>query len=154
MWRGAIQVVGQNPLAGVGSEHKMDAVRTALGDQATLLDGYLHVHNAVLDELLVNGAIGLVLLLGAAVSGFVFLWRNNSDCTIRRVLIYFTITWGGYAMLHNPLLHETSIAVTMFFFSVLYAATSRNVLRSNSGAVNAISAYSTQIAAGKTGLKE
>lgn len=154
MWRGAIQVVSQNPLAGVGSEHKMDAVRTALGDQATLLDGYLHVHNAVLDELLVNGAIGLVLLLGAAVSGFVFLWRNNSDCTIRRVLIYFTITWGGYAMLHNPLLHETSIAVTMFFFSVLYAATSRNVLRSNSGAVNAISAYSTQIAAGKTGLKE
>lgn len=152
MWRGAVKVVGQHPLVGVGSVHKMDAVRAALGDQATLLDGYIHVHNAVLDELLVNGVIGLVLLVSAALSGFVFLWRNNSDCTIRRVLIYFTITWGGYAMLHNPLLHETSIAVTMFFFSVLYAATSRNILRKNSDAVNAISTYNTQ-QAGKVELK-
>lgn len=153
MWRGAIKVVSQHPLAGVGSEQKMDAVRAALGDEASLLKGYIHVHNAILDEYLVNGIIGLILLFGAAFSGFVFLWQNNSDCAVRRVLIYFAITWGGYAMLHNPLLHETSIAVTMFFFSVLYATTSRNMLRSNSGAVNAISIYNCQPVS-KSGLKE
>lgn len=133
MWHGAIKVITEHPLLGVGSEQKMPAVKAALGDQATLLDGYIHVHNAVLDELLINGAIGLTLLFAAAFFGFVFLWRNNSDCTIRRVLIYFIITWGSYAMLHNPLLHETSIATTMFLFSVLYAATSRNILRVQNG---------------------
>ncbi|HWD12900.1 O-antigen ligase family protein [Pseudochrobactrum sp. sp1633] len=141
MWRGAAKVVSEHPLTGVGSDQKMTAVREALGDQATLLDGYIHVHNSVLDELLVNGAVGFLLLLAAALCGFVFLWRNNSDCAIRRVLIYFTITWGSYAMLHNPLLHETSIAVTMFFFSAVYAGTSRNLLRQSSGAENALDFY-------------
>lgn len=144
MWRGAVKVVAEHPLIGVGSEQKMTAVREALGDQATLLDGYIHVHNSVFDELLVNGVIGFLLLLAAAVSGFIFFWRNNSDCTVRRVLIYFTISWGSYAMLHNPLLHETSIAVTMFFFSVVYAGTSRNILRRNSDARNALAFYNRE----------
>ncbi|MBX8824478.1 O-antigen ligase family protein [Ochrobactrum sp. SFR4] len=144
MWRGAVKVVKKHPLIGVGSEQKMPEVRAALGDQATLLDGYIHVHNSVFDELLVNGAIGFLLLLAAAISGFIFFWRNNSDCTVRRVLIYFTISWGSYAMLHNPLLHETSIAVTMFFFSVVYAGTSRNILRRNSEARNALAFYNRE----------
>lgn len=141
MWHGAGLVIMQHPLIGVGSEQKMPAVKAALGDEATLLDGYIHVHNSVLDEMLVNGVIGFAMLLAAAVFGFTFLWCNNANSTIRRVLIYFTITWGSYAMLHNPLLHETSIAVTMFFFSVLYGATSRNVLRKRCGAEHAIRSY-------------
>lgn len=138
MWRGALRVVAENPLTGVGPEHKMSAVHDALGDQATLLEGYIHVHNAILDELLVNGAIGLALILMAGLCGFVFLWRNNPDCTIRRTLIYFLIVWGSYAMLHNPLLHESSIAVTLFFFSVVYAQTNRDILRRQSGSANVL----------------
>lgn len=141
MWRGSVRVVTENPLVGVGSDQKMPAVRAALGDDATLLDGYKHVHNSVLDELLVNGAIGFLLLMAAGICGFAFLWRNNTDCTVRRVLVYFALAWGSYAMLHNPLLHETSIGVTMFFFSVVYAGTSRNLLRRNSGAQNALAVY-------------
>lgn len=141
MWRGAGIVIAQHPLIGVGAEQKMPAVKAALGDQATLLSGYIHVHNSILDELLVSGVIGLVLLLASACYGLLFLWRNNHNTTIRRVLIYFMIIWGSYAMLHNPLLHESSIAVTMLFFSVLFAATSRNILRSRSDAGNALCNY-------------
>lgn len=141
MWRGAAEVIAQYPLIGVGAMQKMPAVKAELGDQAALLQGFIHVHNAALDEMLVNGVIGLILLAGAALGGLVFLWRNNSDPAIRRVLIYFVLVWGSYAMLHNPLLHEASIAVTMFFFSGLYAVTARNMLRKTCGAQNAILNY-------------
>ncbi len=152
MWRGSAQVIAHHPLIGVGAEQKMPAVKAELGEQAALLEGFIHVHNAALDEMLVNGVIGLVLLAGAALCGLAFLWRNNPDPAIRRVLIYFALVWGSYAMLHNPLLHETSIAVTMFFFSVLYAATARNMLRKASGADNAVLACN-HVPAGQAGNK-
>lgn len=141
MWRGAVKVIVAHPLIGVGSDQKMWSVRNALGDKTIMLKRYIHVHNAVLDELLINGAIGFLLLSVAIVYGLAFIWKHNFDCGFRRVLIYFIITWGSYAMLHNPLLHESSIAVTMFFFSAVYAGTYRNILRRNSGALSALRLY-------------
>lgn len=143
MWSGAVQVIAQNPITGVGSQQKMAAVTTVLADRASLLDGYIHVHNMFLDELLINGFIGLILLLAAAASGYVVLWRYAPCWAGRRVLVYSIIIVTGYGMLHNPLLHEMTITATMFFFAVLYAAALKAAFVSKIGSAKETNCAST-----------
>lgn len=128
MWQSAARVIEAHPLAGVGSYSKMDYVRTEAGENAALLDGFRHVHNTVLDELLNDGIVGLLFMAGAFISIFIYLWRTADSWAMRRVLIYFALVCGSYGMLHNPLLHEVTIASTMFFLAALNAAASRRVM--------------------------
>ncbi len=105
----------------------MDVVRAQAGEQAALLEGFRHVHNTVLDELLNDGIIGLFLCLRRS-GDFVHLWRNSDSWAMRRALIYFAVVCGSYGMLHNPLLHEVTISSVMFFLAALNAAASRRIM--------------------------
>ncbi len=128
MWKSASSVIVAHPLTGVGSYSKMDYVRAEAGDKAAMLDGFRHVHNTVLDELLNDGIVGLIFMAGAFISIFVYLWRTADSWTMRRALLYFAVVCGSYGMLHNPLLHEVTISSTMFFLAALNAAASRRIM--------------------------
>lgn len=128
MWESASDVITAHPIAGVGSYSKMDFVKAEAGDKASMIEGFRHVHNTVLDELLNDGIIGLVFMAGAFISIFIYLWRTADSWAMRRALIYFAIVCGSYGMLHNPLLHEVTISSTMFFLAALNAAASRRVM--------------------------
>ncbi|KAB0573627.1 O-antigen ligase family protein [Brucella pituitosa] len=128
MWKNAVKVIEHNPIAGVGSYSKMDVVRAQAGEQASMLDGFRHVHNTILDELLNDGIIGLFFMFAAFLSIFVHLWRNSDSWGMRRALIYFAVVSGSYGMLHNPLLHEVTISSVMFFIAALNAASSRRIM--------------------------
>ena len=128
MWKSASRVIMANPFTGVGSYSKMDYVRAEAGDKAAMLDGFRHVHNTVLDELLNDGIVGLIFMAGAFISIFVYLWRTADSWAMRRALLYFAVVCGSYGMLHNPLLHEVTISSTMFFLAALNAAASRRVM--------------------------
>jgi len=128
MWRSASHVIAAHPFTGVGSYSKMDYVRAEAGDKAGMLEGFRHVHNTVLDELLNDGIVGLIFMAGAFISIFVYLWRTADSWAMRRALIYFALVCGSYGMLHNPLLHEVTISSTMFFLAVLNAAASRRIM--------------------------
>lgn len=119
MWKSATKIIEQHPIAGVGAYSKMDMVRAQAGEKASMLAGFRHVHNTILDELLNDGVIGLIFMAGAFLSIFVFLWRKADSWALRRALIYFALVCGSYGMLHNPLLHEVTISATMFFLAVL-----------------------------------
>lgn len=128
MWKSASSVIVTHPLTGVGSYSKMDYVRAEAGDKAAMLDGFRHVHNTVLDELLNDGIVGLIFMAGAFISIFVYLWRTADSWAMRRALLYFAVVCGSYGMLHNPLLHEVTISSTMFFLAALNAAASRRIM--------------------------
>jgi len=128
MWKSASSVIVAHPLTGVGSYSKMDYVRAEAGDKAAMLDGFRHVHNTVLDELLNDGIVGLIFMAGAFISIFVYLWRTADSWAMRRALLYFAVVCGSYGMLHNPLLHEVTISSTMFFLAALNAAASRRIM--------------------------
>ncbi len=128
MWKSASSVIVAHPLTGVGSYSKMEYVRAGAGDKAAMLDGFRHVHNTVLDELLNDGIVGLIFMAGAFISIFVYLWRTADSWAMRRALLYFAVVCGSYGMLHNPLLHEVTISSTMFFLAALNAAASRRIM--------------------------
>ncbi len=128
MWRGAVEVIKAHPLTGVGTIDKMPLVQAHAGANKKLLNGFGHVHNVVLDELLHDGIVGLALLLTAFISLFVQLWKTAPDCGTKRVLSYFALVMIAYGMLHAPLFHETSIAVIMLFLGVLNAARVKRVI--------------------------
>ncbi|MFQ0814341.1 polymerase [Brucella anthropi] len=128
MWKSAARVIEAHPFTGVGAYSKMDYVKAEAGDKAAMLDGFLHVHNTVLDELLNDGIVGLIFMAGAFISIFIYLWRTADSWAMRRALIYFALVCGSYGMLHNPLLHEVTIASTMFFLAALNAAASRRIM--------------------------
>lgn len=128
MWKSASRVIVAHPFTGVGSYSKMDYVRAEAGDKAAMLDGFRHVHNTVLDELLNDGIVGLIFMAGAFISIFVYLWRTADSWAMRRALLYFAVVCGSYGMLHNPLLHEVTISSTMFFLAALNAAASRRIM--------------------------
>lgn len=128
MWQGAVKVIAQAPIIGVGASAKMDMVRQAAGPQGKMLDGFRHVHNTLLDELLNDGVVGLALLLAAFLSIFAYLWHAATEAGLRRAMLYFAVLCTSYGMLHNPLLHEMTISSVMFFFAALNAAASRRMM--------------------------
>ncbi|MFK4824154.1 O-antigen ligase family protein [Paenochrobactrum sp. BZR 588] len=128
MWRGAVAVIQEHPLTGVGTMDKMKLVQAHAGADKQLLKGFWHVHNIVLDEMLHNGLVGLLLLSAAFISVFLQLWRTAPDYATKRVLCYFAVVLIAYGMLHAPLLHETCIAAIMLFIGVLNAARVKRVI--------------------------
>lgn len=125
MWLGALNAFAQHPFLGLGAE-RMNAVVLMAPAMNEAIGEYQHVHNIVLDELISQGLIGFGLLMGALSTILVHLYRRNSDTSIRLNILYLTITVLSYGMLHNPLLHETTIAGIFLYIGVLTAQTSRN----------------------------
>jgi O-antigen ligase len=127
LWDGAVKVISEHPLLGVGPSAKMEAVR-AKEQNGPALVRFRHVHNIILDELLNNGLIGLILMLACLWFGLSHLYRHSDSACMKRCIAYFVIVCASYGMLHNPLLHETTIAAIFFFIGALNAAASRRIM--------------------------
>lgn len=128
MWMGALHAFVQHPLIGLGAA-RMEVVALAAPAMNEAIAQYEHVHNIFLDELITQGLIGLVLLIGALSAALRHLYRENGDTFIRLNIFYTTLTVLSYGMLHNPLSHETTIAGIFLYIGVLMAHTSRSRMR-------------------------
>ncbi|THF56591.1 O-antigen ligase family protein [Ollibium composti] len=127
LWVGAVKVIAAHPIVGVGSEAKMQAIVAMQSSSAEqqILEPFIHTHNAVLDELLNDGAVGLLIVIGLFGSIAGCLWRGCTRCVEKRNLVYFFLIFLSYGMFHNPLLHEMTIATIFLYLGVLHATVAR-----------------------------
>ncbi|MHB2265054.1 O-antigen ligase family protein [Aliihoeflea sp. PC F10.4] len=130
MWLGALKAFLQSPLIGLGAE-RMDAVVLLAPAMNEAIAQYQHVHNIFLDELISQGLIGFVLLFGALWTAVAHLYRRNADTSVRLNIAYVTVTVLSYGMVHNPMLHETTIAAIFLYIGVLMAHTARHRITFN-----------------------
>lgn len=127
LWSGAVRVIAAHPIVGVGSEVKMREIIAAqpLPAERPALESFIHTHNAILDELLNNGAVGLIIVMGIFASITKYLWAGFVNNAERRNFLYFFLLFFSYGMFHNPLLHEMTIAAIFFYLGVLHAVVGR-----------------------------
>lgn len=116
MWRSAVTVISQHPFTGVGLMDMFSLMKTVAGDKAGLIDGFKHVHNFVLQELLANGVVGLVLLLSIPAVFLAAIWKHAPDQSIKRVALYFYGSVAAFGLLHDPYYHELCLSTSMLFF--------------------------------------
>jgi O-antigen ligase len=135
LWSGAVKVIAAHPIVGVGSEAKMREIIAAQPSPAErpILEAFIHTHNAVLDELLNDGAIGLIIMIGLFGSIAKYLWAGCANNAERRNLLYFLLISLSYGMFHNPLLHEMTIATIFLYLGVLHATVARRRRRRRIG---------------------
>jgi len=127
LWVGAVKVIAAHPVVGVGSEAKMQAIIDMQSSPAEqqILKPFIHTHNAVLDELLNDGAVGLLIVIGMFGSIAGYLWRGCTRGVEKRNLAYFFLIFLSYGSFHNPLLHEMTIAAIFLYLGVLHATVAR-----------------------------
>lgn len=128
MWQGAAHAIAERPLLGHG-EDKMARVVALAPDLQEELRIFAHVHNFLLDEWLARGIIGLALLLATLALAFGHLLRHVESPELFRNVVYVGLVALSYGMLHNPLLHETTIIALFFYVGVLIAHTFRRMRR-------------------------
>lgn len=135
LWQGAAKVIASHPIIGVGSEAKMQEIIAAQPSPAErpILETFIHTHNAVLDELLNDGAVGLIIMIGLFGSIAKYLWAGCANSAERRNLLYFLLISLSYGMFHNPLLHEMTIATIFLYLGVLHATVARRRRRRRIG---------------------
>lgn len=124
MWQGAVKAIVDSPIVGYGDD-RMEFVRAYAPNLQDALGEFRHVHNAVLDELLSHGMVGLLLLLGTLGAAFVHLFRKNPEPAVRRNIAYVLVAISAYGMFHNPFLHETTISAIFIYIGVMIADTSK-----------------------------
>ncbi|MBP2547699.1 O-antigen ligase [Neorhizobium galegae] len=121
MWRSAVAVIAQHPFTGVGMMDMFAHLKRVAGENAGLIEGFKHVHNFILQELLANGVFGLMLLCCIPVA---FLWtvmRQSAQNSMKRVAFYFFLTVMVFGLLHDPFYHELCMATTMLFLAAYMA---------------------------------
>ncbi|MET0168839.1 MAG: hypothetical protein ABW191_00415 [Aliihoeflea sp.] len=101
-------------------------IRLAMASEEELVGSLRSGRGGIVRCRRTQGLVGLVLLIGALATALVHLYRSNADTFIKLNIVYVTITVLSYGMLHNPLLHETTIAGIFLYLGVLMAHTSRN----------------------------
>jgi len=148
LWEGAIKVIAAHPVTGVGSEAKMQAIIDAQSSstEQQVLQPFIHTHNAVLDELLNDGAVGLLIVIGIFGSISRYLWTGCASGAERRNLVYFFLIFLSYGMFHNPLLHEMTIATIFLYLGVFHATVARRRRRKRIGLLQIPAGASPQTA--------
>ncbi|WP_149744816.1 O-antigen ligase family protein [Rhizobium sp. RU35A] len=121
MWQAALVVIGDHLVSGVGLMRMFGLMTEAAGDHASLIEGYKHVHNFVLQELLANGVIGLLLLASIPVVFLATVWRKTPDAVLRRSAVYVLGSLGAFGLLHDPFYHELCLSTIMLFVGVCLA---------------------------------
>lgn len=116
MWMSGLAVLKQHFFTGVGLMDMFALMKVEAGSHAAMIDGFKHVHNFVLQELLANGIVGLVLLLSIPVAFLLTAFRQTTHPSIRRCAIYFYASVATFGLLHDPFYHELCLATSMLFF--------------------------------------
>jgi O-antigen ligase len=130
MWAGSLAVIADNPLTGVGSTNRINAVADAVAEEnAAYVASYTHLHNLFIDEATANGLVGLALLLG--IFG-VFLLQVTHGAPGGRVVetsyafVFLVITFGSF---HGVLLNEWMILSTFSFMTLVLVSIRRDTIR-------------------------
>jgi O-antigen ligase len=121
MWAAALSVIRTHMLTGVGIMDMFVFMKAAAGANAGMIEGFKHVHNFVLQELLANGIVGLVLLFLIPSVFLLTVIRRSAEPSITRCAIYFYASVAVFGLLHDPFYHELCMATSMLFFGVLMA---------------------------------
>ena len=117
LWKGAIQIVRDHPLVGVGGRESMRQIKEGIPlAQRKLYRGFVHVHFFALDEMRDRGLIGLFFLLGL----FLVIFRHivkTSDYETRVNILIFACLLLLYGSLHGLLLGDRNIAAIILMFT-------------------------------------
>jgi len=117
LWKGAIQIVRDHPLIGVGGRESMRQIKEGIPlAQRELYRDFVHVHFFALDEMRDRGLIGLIFLLGF----FLVIFRNivkTSDYETRVNVLIFACLILLYGSLHGLLLGDRNIAAIILMLT-------------------------------------
>lgn len=113
-WDAALEVIRQHPIFGLGAVQSMEEINEAVPEEhRSRLESFNHVHNFLLDETRIRGAVGLAALLFMLGTVFVRLMQvGTSEVRQATVLLYAAVLL--YGSLHGVFLTERNI--------ILYAA--------------------------------
>ena len=126
MWSSALEVIAQNPLIGVGSTHRMEAVGALAGANAYLVTYYTHLHNFILDEALSSGLVGLALLMAIfAVFLTTVLRSPHATARLKETSALVLLLVFSFGMFHGVLINEWMIVIVFGFMSVTLTALRR-----------------------------
>jgi O-antigen ligase len=125
LWQGALASIAQQPLAGYGDGRMADVIARAPAMHEQLVQ-MRHAHNMFLDEALLHGLPGLVILVGLLAAGFHHILKYAGDAATRRNALYVLAAILSYGSLHNPFLHETTICGIFLYMGVMIAGAARD----------------------------
>ena len=130
MWSGALAVIAERPLTGVGSTNRVTAVAEKVaGSNAEYVASYTHLHNLFLDEATSSGLVGLALMLG--IFG-VFLIQVTRHSPGGRVLstsyafVFLVVTFGSF---HGVMLNEWTVLSMFSFMTLILVSIRRDAFR-------------------------
>lgn len=121
MWSSALVVIGDHPFTGVGMMRMFDMLKAVAGDNAPMIDGFKHVHNFILQELLANGVFGLVLLAAIPAAILTTVVRKAPDVALVRHVVYVYGCLAAFGLLHDPFYHELCLSTSMLFLGACLA---------------------------------
>lgn len=129
MWSGALEVLRENPLIGVGSTNRMEAVGALAGANAYLVTYYTHLHNFILDEALSSGLVGLALLMAVFAVFLGSILRSPFATTrLKETSVLVLALVFSFGMFHGVLINEWMIVIVFGFMSVSLTALRRRQL--------------------------
>ncbi|HEY9057006.1 MAG TPA: O-antigen ligase family protein [Aurantimonas sp.] len=131
MWTGAIQVISENPIVGVGGMERMDAVAAAVSAaDAAFVASFTHLHNLFVDEAASNGLVGLALLMSIFAVFLVRVTRCSPGHLVPETsyaFVFLVVTFGSF---HGVLLNEWMILSIFSFMTLILVAIRRDAFQS------------------------
>ncbi|MCP3056251.1 O-antigen ligase family protein [Aurantimonas marianensis] len=138
MWTGAIQVISENPIVGVGGMERMDAVAAAVSAaDAAFVASFTHLHNLFVDEAASNGLVGLALLMSIFAVFLVRVTRCSPGHLVPETsyaFVFLVVTFGSF---HGVLLNEWMILSIFSFMTLILVAIRRDAFRARYGSSHA-----------------
>ncbi|GHC70117.1 O-antigen ligase family protein [Limoniibacter endophyticus] len=129
LWKGALDVVAEHPVSGMGAVQSMRQILDGIPvQQLGHYKNFIHVHFFLLDELRIRGTIGLVFQLIFFIVVFARLFRDGTP-NIRINSFIFLALLLLYGAMHGLLLGDRNIGVMVLFFFATLGDIRRKELR-------------------------
>ncbi|TDH37970.1 O-antigen ligase family protein [Pseudohoeflea suaedae] len=119
LWGAAAQVIAAHPVIGIGGQRTITELDAHLPEQhRTMLEPLTFSHNALLDEWMQRGILGICL--HAAFFGFCFwrIWRDGPPDIRENAILMGTLT-VAFGALHYLLLVDRHVALYALYFAVV-----------------------------------
>ncbi len=130
MWMGALQVISENPIAGVGGLDRMEVVAAAVSPtNAAVVTSFTHLHNLFIDEAISHGVVGLTLLIAIFAVFLVRVTRCSPGHLVPETsyaFVFLVVTFGSF---HGVLLNEWMILSIFSFMTLILVAIRRDAFR-------------------------